>query len=49
MQSSKKLHQFELLEKNKLVMQERELGVPNNYIIRARGRGCGLIQVGVVL
>ncbi|XP_071793986.1 alpha-2-macroglobulin-like isoform X2 [Asterias amurensis] len=47
MQSSKKLHQFELLEKNKLVMQERQLGVPNNYIIRARGRGCGLIQFTV--
>ena len=42
---SRKLRQFELLEKNKLVMQEMDLSVPNMYTIRARGKGCGLIQV----
>ncbi|XP_038079192.1 pregnancy zone protein-like isoform X3 [Patiria miniata] len=47
MERGRKVRQLELLERNKLVMQEVELNVPNLYTLRARGKGCGLVQFTV--
>ncbi|XP_022095185.1 alpha-2-macroglobulin-like isoform X2 [Acanthaster planci] len=47
MERGRKVRQLELLERNKLVVQEMDLNVPNTYTVRARGKGCGLLQFTV--